>query len=57
MAEEETLDRHLTIEALRASEAAAIAAAKLVGKGDERQADEVAADAMRSALNRVAING
>ncbi len=57
MAEEETLDRHLTIEALRASEAAAIAAAKLVGKGDERQADEVAVDAMRSALNRVAING
>ena len=57
MTEQDTLDRHLTIEALRASEAAAIAAAVLVGKGDERQADEVAADAMRRTLNRVAIDG
>ncbi len=57
MAEEETLDRHLTIEALRAAEFAAIAAAKFIGKGDERQANEVAAEAMRSALNLLAING
>ena len=57
MTEQDTLDRHLTIEALRASEAAAIAAAVLVGKGDERQADEVAAEAMRRTLNRVAIDG
>ena len=57
MTEQDTLDRHLTIEALRASEAAAIAAAVFVGKGDERQADEVAADAIRRTLNRVAIDG
>jgi len=57
MTEQDTLDRHLTIEALRASEAVEIAAAVPVGKGDERQADEVAADAMRRTLNRVAIDG
>ena len=57
MTEQDSLDRHLTIEALRASEAAAIAAAELVGKGDERQADQVATEAMRKTLNRVAIDG
>ncbi len=57
MAEEVTLDRYLTIEALQAAEVAAIAAARLVGKGDERQANEVAAAALRGALNRVSING
>ena len=57
MTERDALDRHLTIEALRASEAAAIAAAGLVGKGDERRADQVAAEAMRATLDRVAIDG
>ncbi len=57
MTERDALDRHLTIEALRASEAAAIAAAGLVGRGDERQADRVAAEAMRKTLDRVAMNG
>ncbi len=57
MTEQDSLDRHLTIEALRASEAAAIAAAELVGKGDERQADQVAAEAMRKTLNRAAVDG
>ena len=57
MTERDALNRHLTIEALRASEAAAIAAAGLVGKGDERRADQVAAEAMRETLDRVAIDG
>lgn len=57
MTERDALDRHLTVEALRASEAAAIAAAELVGKGDERRADHVAAEAMRRTLARVAVDG
>src|SRR5215216_1039202 len=48
------LNRMLTIEIARVTEAAAIAAARWRGRGDERQADEAAADAMRQALGLVA---
>ncbi|MGD9813908.1 MAG: class II fructose-bisphosphatase [Hyphomonadaceae bacterium] len=41
----------------RAPIAAAIAAARLVGRGDERSADQAAVDAMRAALNGLAIEG
>jgi fructose-1,6-bisphosphatase II / sedoheptulose-1,7-bisphosphatase len=41
----------------RAPMAAAIAAARLVGRGDERAADQAAVDAMRAALNELAIRG
>jgi len=41
----------------RAPLAAAIAAAKLIGRGDERAADQAAVDAMRAALNAMAIKG
>jgi len=51
------LNRILTIEIVRVTEAAAVAAARLRGRGDERQADEVAVDAMRSALNRIEMDG
>ncbi len=51
------LDKQLTIEAVRVTEAAAIAAARLRGRGDEREADQVAVEAMHEALGRVAING
>jgi fructose-1,6-bisphosphatase II / sedoheptulose-1,7-bisphosphatase len=51
------LDRVLTLELVRVSERAAVAAAKLRGRGDEKAADQVAVDAMRSELNRLAING
>ena len=44
----------LTIEIARVTEAAAIAAARWRGRGDERQADQAAVDAMRNALNSVA---
>jgi fructose-1,6-bisphosphatase II / sedoheptulose-1,7-bisphosphatase len=47
------LNRILTIEIARVTEAAAIAAARWRGKGDERQADEAAVDAMRKALNAI----
>jgi len=51
------LDRALALEAVRVTEAAAIAAAKLAGRGDEKAADQVAVDAMRTALNLLPIDG
>jgi fructose-1,6-bisphosphatase II / sedoheptulose-1,7-bisphosphatase len=50
-------DRTLLLEAVRVTEAAAIAAWSLVGRGHEKQADQVAVDAMRTALNSLDING
>ena len=51
------LDRILTLELVRVTERAAVAAARLRGRGDEKAADQVAVDAMRSELNRLAIRG
>ncbi len=51
------LNRILTIEIVRVTEAAAIAAARLRGRGDEKQADQVAVDAMRNALNQIEMDG
>ena len=48
------LNRMLTIEIARVTEAAAVAAARLRGRGDEKDADQAAVDAMRSALNSIA---
>jgi fructose-1,6-bisphosphatase II / sedoheptulose-1,7-bisphosphatase len=53
----ETLDRGLVLDAVRVTEAAAIAAWHLVGRGDEKEADQAAVDAMRNALNELAIDG
>jgi fructose-1,6-bisphosphatase II / sedoheptulose-1,7-bisphosphatase len=53
----ETLDRGLVLDAVRVTEAAAIAAWHLVGRGDEKDADQAAVDAMRNALNELAIDG
>jgi len=50
-------DRNLALEAVRVTEAAALAAARLVGRGDEEAADRAAVDAMRRALNGLAIDG
>ncbi|MEM9733813.1 MAG: class II fructose-bisphosphatase [Pseudomonadota bacterium] len=52
-----TLDRMLTMELARVVEAAAVAAARERGKGDEKKADQVAVDAMRSELNNLPISG
>ncbi len=52
-----TLDRDLALEAVRVSEAAAIAAAKRMGRGDEKAADQVAVDAMRRGLNGLEMDG
>ena len=45
------------LDAVRVTEAAAIAASKLMGYGDEMAADQAAVDAMRGALNKVKIDG
>jgi fructose-1,6-bisphosphatase II / sedoheptulose-1,7-bisphosphatase len=51
------LERDLASDAVNVVEAAAIAAAALVGRGDEKAADQVAVDAMRTALNGLDIDG
>ena len=51
------MDRNLALEVVRVTEAAALAASRLMGRGDERAADQVAVDAMRDALNSLAIEG
>ena len=51
------LDRILVLELARVTEAAAIAAAHLVGRGNEKAADKAAVDAMRRELGRVEIRG
>jgi fructose-1,6-bisphosphatase II / sedoheptulose-1,7-bisphosphatase len=51
------LDRNLVLDAVRVTEAAALAAFTLVGRGDEKAADQAAVDAMRTALNTLAIDG
>lgn len=51
------LSRMLTLEIARVTEAAAVAAAKLRGRGDEVAADQTAVDAMRRELNRLPMKG
>src|SRR6201991_3622414 len=53
----ENLDRSLVLDAVRVCEIAAIAAWELVGRGDEKAADQAAVDAMRTALNDLDIDG
>ena len=51
------MDRNLALEAVRVTEAAALAASKLMGRGNEKAADQAAVDAMRRALNGLPIDG
>src|SRR5262249_55174632 len=51
------LDRVLVLEVTRVTEAAAIAAARLRGRGEEKAADKAAVDAMRRELAKLAIRG
>jgi fructose-1,6-bisphosphatase II / sedoheptulose-1,7-bisphosphatase len=51
------MDRNLALEMVRVTEAAALSASRLMGRGDEKAADQVAVDAMRAALNALAIDG
>ena len=51
------LDRILALEAVRVTEAAAMRAYKLAGRGDERAADQAAVEGMRWAFNLLPIDG
>ena len=51
------LDRVLVLEMVRVTEAAAIAASTLTGRGDEKAADAAAVEAMREALNELETDG
>ncbi|HEY8698789.1 MAG TPA: class II fructose-bisphosphatase, partial [Rhizomicrobium sp.] len=51
------LDRAFALEAVRVTEAAAIAAARQIGRGDEHAADHAAVEAMRRAFNYLPIDG
>ncbi|MGW8137376.1 class II fructose-bisphosphatase [Sphingomonas zeae] len=53
----QVLDRVLVLEMVRVTEAAAIAASTLVGRGDEKAADAAAVEAMRAALNELDMDG
>ncbi len=50
-------DRMLSLGLARVSEAAALASARFIGRGDETAADQAAVDAMRSQLNMLDIDG
>ncbi len=51
------MDRNFALEAIRVTEAAALAASRLIGRGDKDGADQAAVDAMRAALNTLQISG
>ena len=51
------MDRNLALEVVRVTEAAALSCARLMGRGDEKAADQAAVDAMRQAFNGLAIDG
>jgi fructose-1,6-bisphosphatase II / sedoheptulose-1,7-bisphosphatase len=53
----ETLGQSLVLDAVRVTEQAAIAACALVGRGDEKAADQAAVDSMRNGLNAIAMDG
>jgi fructose-1,6-bisphosphatase II / sedoheptulose-1,7-bisphosphatase len=57
MDEYQVSDRNLALDSVRVTEAAALASARLMGRGDEKAADQAAVDAMRRALNILDIDG
>ncbi len=50
-------DRNLALELVRVTEAAALAAARMIGRGDKEGADQAAVDAMREVLDTVSMDG
>ena len=57
MMQEPYLDRVLTMELGRCTEAAAIAASKMIGRGDKEGADQAAVTALREAFNKLEMDG
>src|SRR5262245_53615019 len=51
------MDRNLALEVVRVTEAAALASARLMGRGDGKTADQVAVEAMRHAFDGIAMCG
>lgn len=51
------MDRNLALEFVRVTEAAAIEAARWIGRGDKHKADQAAVDAMRFRLNQIDFSG
>ncbi len=51
------MDRNLALEMVRITEAAALASARLMGRGDRKAADQAAVDAMRRAFDSVLVRG
>ncbi len=51
------MDRNLALDVVRVTEAAALASARLMGRGDRNGADQAAVEAMRKAFNSIAIAG
>jgi len=51
------MERNLAMEMVRVTEAAALAAGRMMGKGDRKGADQVAVDAMRRAFDSVDVRG
>ena len=52
-----SLNRLLVLEVVRVTEAGAVAASRLIGRGNEEEADQAAVDATRTALNNLDIDG
>lgn len=52
-----SIDRNFALEAVRVTEAAALAASNWMGKGNEKEADRAAVNAMREWLNNMHIDG
>lgn len=51
------MDRNFALEFVRVTEAAALASARLMGRGDEKAADHAAVESMRAALNSIQFEG
>jgi fructose-1,6-bisphosphatase II len=54
---DEKPDRNLALELVRVTEAAALAAARLIGRGDKEEADQAAVDGMRHQLRSISMDG
>jgi fructose-1,6-bisphosphatase II len=57
METQQSPDRNLAMELMRATEAAALASGRWMGRGDKNAADGAATDAMRLVLNSIAMDG
>jgi len=51
------VDRNLALEFVRATEAAALSSARWMGRGNEKEADKAAVEAMRKVFSNISING